>query len=224
MVALPGLALQHGQHRPRPEPLARRQAAAKAGERGAVEVGVGPHGAEQQRQVAVRAGRRVGIGRACGGGRGGLGFVRRGVVRGLGFARRHIVVVGGRRGGDNLLLRFRFLDPGFDRGNIREGGVEVRLGRRGLVLVRQEARSAGAGEGLQLLARALRAQLGLAAVAQDQGPRGAGAGRGEVAPLLDGPGQELGLEVLGAGGAEVGAGDGLGEVAGVGAGGASSRR
>ena len=50
--------------------------------------------------------------------------------------------------------------------------------------------------------------------------RGCRARRGPLA-LLDGPGQELGLEALGAGGAELGAGDRLGEVAGVQAGGAS---
>ena len=71
---------------------------------------------------------------------------------------------------------------------------------------------------LQLLPGALGGELGLAAVAEDQGPGGAGAGRGEVASLLDGLGHELRLEALGAGGAEVGAGDRLGEVAGVGAG------
>ena len=150
--------------------------------------------------------------------RGGLGLVRRGVGDGrLGFARR--VVVGGRRSDDNLLLRFAFLDPGFVRGNVREGGVQFRFRCRGLVLIGQQAGGAGAGQRLQLLPGALGGELGLAAVAQDQGPGGARAGLGEVAGLLGGAGQELGLEPLGAGGAQVGAGDRLGEVAGVGAGG-----
>ena len=146
-----------------------------------------------------------------------LGFVRRGGGR-LGFARR--VVVGWRRGDDNLLLRLAF-SRSWVRSvrNVREGGVEFRFRRRGLVLAGQQAGGAGAGQRLQLLAGALGGELGLAAVAQDQRPGGAGAGLGEVAGLLGGAGQELGLEVLGAGGAELGAGDRLGEVAGVGAGG-----